>query len=152
MCCASAACASSTPSVNTATGFNVYEAEASSSVLAGGAKVVNCAACSGGARVGYLGGTGTLTMKNITVATAGSYQVTIAYTNGDTGNLRIMLSINAGANATFTGAPTTNWDTPATGTITVNLAAGTNTILFSNTGTTGDVPDIDKIAVVSNDS
>ncbi|ACU75354.1 glycoside hydrolase family 18 [Catenulispora acidiphila DSM 44928] len=138
-----------TLTVTTASGSTVYEAEASSSVLAGGAKVVTCAACSGGARVGYLGGTGTLTMKNITVATAGSYQVTIAYTNGDTGNLRIMLSVNGGANATFTGAPTTNWDTPATGTITVSLAVGTNTILFSNTGTTGDVPDIDKIAVVS---
>ena len=49
-----------------------YEAEASSSVLAGGAKIINCSACSGGARVGYLGGSGTLTMKNITVATAGS--------------------------------------------------------------------------------
>jgi spore germination protein YaaH len=139
-----------TLTVSSVNGSTVYEAEASSSVLAGGAKVVTCAACSGGARVGYLGGTGTLTMKNITVATAGAYIVTIAYTNGDATNLKIMLGVNGGAGTTFTGAPTANWDTPANGTITLNLAAGTNSILFSNTGTTGDIPDIDKITVPSN--
>jgi spore germination protein YaaH len=139
-----------TLTVTSAGGSTVYEAEASSSVLAGGAQVVSCSACSGGARVGYLGGTGTLTMKNITVASAGAYTITIAYTNGDATNLKVMLSVNGGANTTFTGAPTANWDTPATGTITVNLAAGANSILFSNTGTSGDIPDIDKITVPSN--
>lgn len=141
-----------TLTVSSATGATVYEAEASSSALAGGAKVLTCAACSGGARVGYLGGTGTLTMKNITVATAGAYPVTIAYTNGDATNLKIMLKVNGGTSVTFTGAPTANWDTPANGTITLNLVAGTNSILFSNTGTTGDIPDIDKITVPSNHS
>ena len=124
-----------------------YEAEASSSVLAGGAKEITCSACSGGARIGYLGGTGTLTMKGITVATAGKYTVTVAYTNGDTSSLKLMLSVNGGTAVTFTGAPTANWDTPSTGTVTLSLAAGSNSILFSNTGTTGDVPDIDKITV-----
>lgn len=141
-----------TLTVSSANSFTVYEAEASSSVLAGGARVITCAACSGGARVGYLGGTGTLTMKNITVAAAGAYTVTIAYTNGDATNLKVMLSVNGGAATTFTGAPTANWDTPATGTVTLNLAAGANSILFSNTGTSGDIPDIDKITVPSNHS
>lgn len=54
--------------------------------------------------------------------------------------------------ATFTGAPTANWDTPATGTATVGLAAGSNSILFSNTGTTGDAPGIDEITVPATDS
>ncbi|NUR26712.1 MAG: hypothetical protein HOV83_12865, partial [Catenulispora sp.] len=139
-----------TLTVSSASGSTAYEAETSSNVLAGGAKVLTCAACSRGARVGYLGGTGTLTMKNITVATAGAYRVTIAYTNGNAANLKIMLSVNGGATTTFTGAPTADWDTPANGTVTVNLAAGTNSILFSNTGTTTDIPDIDKITVPSN--
>ena len=132
------------------TSSSAYEAEASSSALAGGAKVVTCSACSGGARVGYLGGTGTLTMHNITVSAAGNYTVTVAYTNGDTTSLKIMLSVNGGTAVTFTGAPTANWDTPATATITLALAAGSNSILFSNTRTTGDVPDIDKITVPAN--
>ena len=48
---------------------------------------------------------------------------------------------------TASGAHTANWDTPAIGTVTLARAAGTNSVLFSNTGTTGDVPDIDKITV-----
>ena len=48
---------------------------------------------------------------------------------------------------TASGAHTANWDTPAIGTVTLVRAAGTNSVLFSNTGTTGDVPDIDKITV-----
>ncbi|NUR57390.1 MAG: hypothetical protein HOV87_01555 [Catenulispora sp.] len=139
-----------TLTVTSANGATIYEAEAFSGVLAGGAKVLTCAACSGGARVGYLGGTGTVTMKNITVAGAGAYPVTIAYTNGAATSLKVMLKVNGGASTTFTGAPTANWDTPANGTITLNLAAGTNSILFSNTGTTGDIPDIDRITVPAN--
>ena len=136
-----------TLTVSSANGFTVYEAEASSSELAGGAKRLTCTACSGGARVGYLGGAGTLTMKNITVAAAGAYPVTIAYTNGDATNLKVMISVNGGVATAFTGVPTANWDTPANGIITLNLAAGGNSILFSNTGTTGDIPDIDRITV-----
>ena len=142
-----------TLSVNGSTGTATsYEAEASTSVLAGGAQVVSCSACSGGARVGYLGGSGTLTMKGVTVSAAGKYTVTVAYTNGDASSLKLMLSVNGGTAVTFTGAPTANWDTPSTGTITLTLAAGSNNILFSNTGTTGDVPDIDKITVPANHS
>jgi hypothetical protein len=136
-----------TLSVNGAGTATSYEAEASSSVLAGGAQAITCSACSGGARIGYLGGSGTLTMKGITVPTAGNYTITIAYTNGDTSSLKLMLSVNGGAAVTFTGAPTANWDTPATGKITLALAAGRNSVLFSNAATTGDVPDIDKITV-----
>ncbi|MEU7873573.1 glycosyl hydrolase family 18 protein [Dactylosporangium sp. NPDC049140] len=127
-----------------------YEAEASSSTLAGGAAIVTCSACSGGARVGYLGGTGTLKMQNITVAAAGTYTVTVAYTNGTTSSLKIMLSVNGGTAVTLTGAPTANWNTPATATVTLTLAAGSNSILFSNARATGDVPDIDKITVPAN--
>jgi len=136
-----------TLSVNGSGTATSYEAEASSSVLAGGAQAITCSACSGGARIGYLGGSGTLTMKGITVPTAGNYTITIAYTNGDTSSLKLMLSVNGGAAVTFTGAPTANWDTPATGKITLALAAGRNSVLFSNAATTGDVPDIDKITV-----
>lgn len=136
-----------TLTVNAAGTSTSYEAEASSSVLAGGAKAITCSACSGGARIGYLGGSGTLTMKGISVPTAGDYTITVAYTNGDATGLKLMVSVNGGTAVTFTGAPTANWDTPATATITLALAAGGNSILFSNTGTTGDVPDIDKIAV-----
>ncbi|HWG25065.1 glycosyl hydrolase family 18 protein, partial [Actinospica sp.] len=136
-----------TLSVNGVGTSTSYEAEASSSALAGGAKAIACSACSGGGRIGYLGGSGTLTMKNVTVSTSGNYAITVAYTNGDASSLKLMVSANGGTAVTFTGAPSANWDTPATGTLTLALAAGGNSILFSNTHTTGDVPDIDKITV-----
>jgi hypothetical protein len=124
----------------------LYQAEASSSTLAGGAAVYTCSACSGGARVGNIGDGGTLTMNGITVATTGTYTVTIAYTNGDTTALTSLISVNGGATTSFSGPPTTNWNTPANGVISLNLTAGANTIEFSNPSAT-DTPDIDAITI-----
>jgi spore germination protein YaaH len=138
--------------VTAASGSITYQAEATSNTLAGSARVISCSACSGGARVGYLGGTGTLTMNNISVAAAGKYLIAIAYTNGDATNLQALISVNGGPNVTFTGGPTANWDTPASATITLTLAAGNNTIEFSNPQTSNDIPDIDKVTVPSTHS
>ncbi|HEU5331547.1 MAG TPA: fibronectin type III domain-containing protein, partial [Actinocrinis sp.] len=55
-------------SLNTtaASGPTTYEAESSSNVIAGGASVYGCSGCSGGAKVGFLGGSGTVTFPDIT--------------------------------------------------------------------------------------
>ncbi len=45
-----------------------YEAESPANTLAGGAVTAACAACSGGAKVGYVGSGGTLTFTGVTVA------------------------------------------------------------------------------------
>ncbi len=60
-----------------------YEAESPASTLAGGAAVQSCPACSGGAKVGFVGNGGMLTFSNINAASAGTYQVTIVYCSGD---------------------------------------------------------------------
>src|SRR5947209_5497159 len=64
-----------------------YEAESSGNSLYGSAKVVSCSACSGGNKIGNLGGTtnsGAMTFNNINVGTSGSYTLIFYYIDGDT--------------------------------------------------------------------
>jgi predicted DNA-binding protein (UPF0251 family) len=44
--------------------------------------VQSCPTCSGGAKVGFVGQGGTLTFNSVTVPSAGTYDVTIAYCDG----------------------------------------------------------------------
>ncbi len=48
-----------------ASGPATYEAESSANTIGGGAAVCSCSGCSGGAKVGYLGGTGYLTFNDV---------------------------------------------------------------------------------------
>jgi hypothetical protein len=124
-----------------------FEAESSSNTLAGGAVVISCSACSGGARVGYIGAGGTLTFNQINVASAGSYPVVFAYTQAESSSLTGDISVNGGPVQAVGFANTGSFDTPANKTVTLNLAAGSNTIEISNPS--ADAPDIDKITVPS---
>ena len=124
-----------------------FEAESSSNTLAGGAVVISCSACSGGARVGYIGAGGTLTFNQINVASAGSYPVVFAYTQAESSSLTGDISVNGGSVQAVGFANTGSFDTPANKTVTLNLAAGSNTIEISNPS--ADAPDIDKITVPS---
>lgn len=121
-----------------------YEAEASANTLAGQAARRSSSGASGGALVGYVGnGTANYLQFNNITSTAGTHQVTIYYTSGE--NRSLQVSANNGAATTVTTPSTGGWDTVASVTVSLTLAAGTNTIRLDNT--TGWAPDIDRLAV-----
>lgn len=126
-----------------------YEAESSANTLAGAAtRVTTCTPCSGGAQVGWVGGTtnsGTLTFNNVSVPSAGTYGIAIAYCDGDSGrSATITVNGTVVQNVAFTG--TGGWNTPGTAYIPLALQAGNNTIEFSNSA--AYAPDFDALTVM----
>ncbi|MGH8778388.1 carbohydrate-binding protein [Paraburkholderia sp.] len=122
-----------------------YEAEASTSVLAGGARIASCSACSGGADVGYIGNGGTLTMNDIAVSADGTYTVQIGYANGDSSPRSADISFNGSTPVTIAFPPTGGWNTISTLPVTGTFKSGsTNALIFSNPS--GWAPDIDGIS------
>jgi alpha-galactosidase len=119
------------------------EAEAAGNTFAGQAATTTCAACSGGAKVRFLGNgdANSLTVP-VNAASAGSRQLTVQYTVD--GTRSFFVSVNGGAPVVLqcTG---TSWAVPATASVTVTLAAGSNTLRFSNE--TAWAPDLDVIAI-----
>jgi alpha-glucosidase len=124
--------------------FTHYEAEANGNTLSGGAAIYNCANCSGGYKVGYLGNnSGTLQFNNISVANAGQYELKIYYLSADTRN--ISCSINGGTSYIIQiPVPSGSYNTVRSITVQVNLNAGINTIKFLHSAW---APDIDQIAL-----
>jgi hypothetical protein len=123
-----------------------YEAEASTSTLTGNAGISGCTLCSGGAKIGNIGGDATVTLNNITVPTTGTYLVKIAYTDGDTSR-QSMLTVN-GADTywvNYSGLGDNDWGTPQVTYLPMKLTAGANSIKVSNP--TGYIADIDWITV-----
>jgi hypothetical protein len=123
-----------------------YEAEASTSTFTGNAGVSGCTLCSGGAKVGNVGGDATVTLNNITVPTAGTYLVKIAYTDGDTSR-QSMLTVNGTDDhwVNYHGLGDNDWGTPQVTYLPMKLAAGANSIKVHNPA--GYIADIDWITV-----
>ncbi|GIH14333.1 discoidin domain-containing protein [Rugosimonospora africana] len=121
-----------------------YQAEASGNTLSGAAVVATCSACSGGAKVRFIGNNSSNydIVNNVNVSAAGSHQLTIAYEVD--GTRTFDLSVNGGATVAVpcTG---TDFNSPATTTVTVTLNAGNNTIKFFNNS--AYAPDLDAISV-----
>ena len=126
---ASAYAGSGTPPPNTK-----VEAEASGNTFSGAAAVSSCAACSGGAKVRFIGSTSSnfLVVNNLSVATAGTYARTFD------------LSVNGGATIAV-NCTGTDFNTPAKTTVSVTLKAGNNSIKFFNN--TAWAPDLDVVSV-----
>jgi alpha-L-fucosidase len=120
------------------------EAEASGNTLSGAAAVASCPACSGGAKVRFIGNNASnyAIVNNLTASTAGNHELTIAYEVNGTRSFD--LSVNGGSAITVS-CTGTDFNTPATTTVTVPLNAGSNTIKFSNTS--GYAPDLDAVTV-----
>jgi hypothetical protein len=138
----SAAASLTTPGANGPTG---YEAEASGNTISGSAAIYSCGGCSGGAKVGYLGGSGTLTMNNINVTVGGTYLMQLSYVDGDSSRTAVITVNGKAFEQPLSGTNDNNWDVAQTVTIPVRLNAGANTIEFGNP--TDYVSDIDKITV-----
>jgi len=118
-------------------------AEAESAALSGRAVSAACAGCSGGAKVRFIGnGTANYVTFTVRSAVAATRQLTLDYTVD--GGRSFFVSVN-GAAATEIPVSGTSWDTPASRTISVTLAAGVNTIRFFNDG--ANAPDLDRITV-----
>ena len=95
--------------------------------------------------MGYVGnGTANyLQFNTVTCAAAGTYTLTVHYASGEARSTQI--SVNGAAPLTVATPSTGGWDTVGTVTVSVALAAGTNTLRFGNT--TGWAPDFDRIQV-----
>jgi hypothetical protein len=126
-------------------GATAYPAAASTNVLGGSAAVYSCSGCPGGQKVGYLGGGGTLTYPDISVAAAGTYLMTVTYVDGDTGRTSVVTVNGNSFNLPTDGTGDNDWGDTQTVTVPVTLQAGTNTIEFSNP--TNYSADISQIAL-----
>lgn len=131
---------------STAAGPNTYEAESPANVLVDGAGPAGCAACSGGQKIGNLGGNaGRLTFPAVRVAHGGDHTLTIAYVDGDAGRDAVVTVNGLPRTVHFPGTDDNDWSTPQTLTVTVPMHAGANTIEFGNK--LGWSPDIDALTV-----
>jgi hypothetical protein len=131
----------------TTTGPTLYEAESTTNTLTAPANTVACSACSAGVRVGHIGnqstGIGTLRFNGIVAPTgAGTCQIVVAFTDGSA-TRKASISVNGAAAQTVTFGTTGSFSTPGNQTVSLTLAAGTNTITFTNA--TAAAPDIDAI-------
>lgn len=133
----------------TALTSTAYEAEASANTLSGNASLADCSACSDGRKVGNLYGGGKLTVNDVVVAKAGTYQVKVAYISGDSRSADI--SANGGGATRHKFPSTGDWGTVNSVYVPVTLKAGTNTITFDSSGP-GYAPDIDRIDVPKSSS
>ncbi|MER7922879.1 glycoside hydrolase family 75 protein [Streptomyces sp. NPDC096057] len=123
-------------------GGNVsYEAEAAT--LAGGTTVTNCAHCSGGKKLSYLGNGGTATFTNVSEPAAGSYTMSVSFMS--VGQARSAVVTVNGVKQTVSFPETPDYNTVVTKDVTVQLKAGNNTIQFSNP--TAGAPNLDRIIV-----
>ncbi|MFI1096893.1 fibronectin type III domain-containing protein [Streptomyces sp. NPDC020917] len=128
-----------------ATGPVSYEAEAPGNTLGGNAGISNCAACSGGKKVGNLGGGGSVTVNGVTAPADGTYLMTVDYTDGSSGRTIVVTVDGTAFHLPLPGSNDNDWGTPQSVTIPVHLKAGANTVAFGNP--TDYASDIDRITV-----
>jgi hypothetical protein len=124
-----------------------YEAESTANTLSGAAVRGWSWTASGTQTVGWIGnGTGnTLQFNNVNVPVSGTYNMVVYYTAND--NRSANISVNGAPANTVQLTSTDGWSNFNTQIVPVNLNAGNNTILFSNS--TSFVPDIDKIQILT---
>ncbi|MFD8459969.1 alpha-galactosidase D [Streptomyces antimycoticus] len=119
------------------------EAESSANALSGNASVADCPACSDGHKVGNLYGGGKLTLNNVVVDKAGTYQIKVAYISGNARSVAV--SANGGGATSHAFPSTGDWSTVSSVHVPVALKAGSNTVTFDSGS--GYAPDIDRIDV-----
>jgi len=116
------------------------QAEDPRNTLVGGAQVVDCPTCDGGARVRYVGAENKLVVI-ATVPVAGPRTITVVYECDGTRTVRVTVN---GGNPIVTDVTGTSWTEPRTVQLTTPVAAGEARIMFSNSG---PAPDIDKVTL-----
>ena len=125
-----------------------YEAEASVNTIAGGASVNDCGPCSGGKKVGNLGGTGNLTFPNVWAPKDGTYLMTVSYVDGDSSRTAQVTVNGVPFRLPLAGSNDNDWNTPQTAVVPITLKAGGSNVVEFNGPTPQDyVSDIDKITI-----
>jgi alpha-galactosidase len=126
----------------------VIEAEAG--VRIGSATIVNSSLCSGGRKVGNLGGSANNggVKFSFSVSEAGKHWLQLYYLAGESRNFKI--TVNQGASITVNCPSTGSWDIPGIVSVDIDLTSGLNMILINN----GDAnaPDLDFITIGSTDN
>jgi hypothetical protein len=141
---------SSTFNVSTAdkNGSINYEGEAAVNIISGGASVNDCGPCSGGKKIGNLGGTGHLTFPNVWAPKDGTYLMTVAYVDGDSGRTAQVTVNGVPFRLPTAGSNDNDWSTPQTVVVPITLKAGGSNVVEFNGPTPNDyVADIDKITI-----
>jgi hypothetical protein len=134
--------------------------QAENTTLSGSAAPISCSQCGGGNRVGYIGMTSTVTLKNVNVAQGGTNSLVVYYVDGDpsTYNPRAFnISVNGGAQQYTKFYPTGgSWSDNSSlvvGSVNVSLtgfnAGSNNTVTFAGTGDGIGVPDLDWVEVIA---
>jgi hypothetical protein len=119
----------------------VIQAEKSSNTLIGGAKVVTCATCEGGARVGYVAGASQL-FANTFLPHTGNRTVRVTFESDGPRLIKVSANGTLIAQRQVTGP---GWQTPVTFEFTASLTAGQLRLGFYND--VGPAPDIDMITI-----
>jgi hypothetical protein len=108
-----------------------------------GARIIECASCAGGRRVGYIGGPNILAVHVTGVAVAGSRTLVITYETESLRTLKIAVNGTPVQNLSLAGAG--SWVIPAVTSVPVFLPAGASWIKFFNDA--GPAPDINTIVI-----
>jgi len=108
-----------------------------------GARVIECAGCQGGHRVGYIGGPNTLIMLIHGVTAPGRRTLTVTYETDVPRTLKIAVNQNPVRTLKLAGAK--DFMIPAVTRLTISLPAGSSSIKFFNDE--GPAPDINGIVI-----
>jgi hypothetical protein len=121
-----------------------YEGEAAGNIFAGSTTTGECAVCSGGRRVRNIGNSATnyLEINGVRVTADGTYTVRVDYLLQ--GSRSFFIRVNGGP-AVELALVGDSWLTLSTGSVSLPLKAGDNTIRFSNEH--AYAPDLDRIIV-----
>lgn len=124
--------------------YTYYEAESNSNSLSGQASVVSCDSCSGGYKVGNLGGSAgsKVTFNSISVSQSGTYELRFYYLTQDARSFQI--SVNNGPSIKVSPEKSGSFYTVRAASIFVQLNSGNNTISFTDPSY---APDLDKIGI-----
>ncbi|WP_225850540.1 fibronectin type III domain-containing protein [Streptomyces sp. HPF1205] len=122
-----------------------YEAEAPGNTLGGNASVADCSQCSGGKKVGNLGGGGSVAINGVTVPRDGTYLMKLDYTDGSSGRTVVVTTASGSFQLPLPGSNDNDWGQPQSVTVPVQLKAGANTITFGNPS--DYVSDIDRVTL-----
>lgn len=137
--------ASAAVPVTTPGGPAIVRYEAENATVSQGLVESNHAGFSGTGFVNYDNLVGSFVQFSVTAAVAGPATITIRFSNGTTVNRPMDVAVNGTVVAAGRAFPsTTNWDTWASSTLTVNLNAGTNTIRATATTANGG-PNVDYL-------
>jgi hypothetical protein len=103
--------------------------------------------CSGGYKVGYIGGSNTnnyLEWRNVYSQEGGDYELTIGYICGESRSMTV--NVNGKKVKTLSGCNSGGWSTVGTKKVDIKLEPGVNVIRLTNTSSW--MPDLDYIDVV----